>query len=43
MTLRRYRDPAPQTQQIRRLSRKWGVSRERAQIIAELCYGRARQ
>ena len=40
---RNYWNPAPQTQQIRRLSLRWGVCRERATLIAELCYGGPRQ
>ena len=40
---RNFRYPTPQTQQVRSLSLRWGVSRERAMLIAELCYGDPRQ
>jgi len=43
MTERHNREPNPEVRQIRHIRRKWGVSRDRALLLAELCYGVSRK
>lgn len=39
MTERQYREPSPEVRQIRHIRHKWGISRDWALLLAELCYG----